>query len=532
MPGTRVDILRDIEKWMLSPEAQQIFWLVGMAGTGKTAIAQTICALIYGHETAILGGSFFCSRSSGSLAQRDVHCVVPTLAQLLARQSTEFSNALADELARDPDILHKTVATQVERLLYTPLLALLNFHRPIVFVIDALDECGDQSAVDEVESHQIVSDMLEALVNFSRSNKKLPVKFLVTSRPETHIRDTHVSDVTFSTVLHLHTVNKAQVTEDIRLYIGTRITSSPRLRLKFTQNDVDMLAQLCDGLFIVATTALQYTLGAGLDAAPRRFKTLLNSAGDGLSIGAAAPLDRMYGLILEDAAGAGQSDADELQEMLQLLASILSARTTLSVVSVAEILGVEHDDVRARLCRLHAVVHIAEDDAEPSLRTLHASFGDYLFSRAPENMRISASLGHTLLARGCLRVMAERLHFNISQSQSSYERHQEMRRRTIPMPLEYACLQWANHVATATVPSDFDREIFAIFRPRFLFWLEVITVLKQFERAITILFLGALTVSRLYLTQRIHLIIYYRPVRSNCPTFCAMPMHSLFPLAR
>ena len=497
MPGTRVDILRDIEKWMLSPEAQQIFWLVGMAGTGKTAIAQTICALIDGHEAAILGGSFFCSRSSGVLAQRDVRCVVPTLVQLFARQSAEFSKALANELARDPDILHKTIATQVQRLLYRPLLTLQNFKRPIVFVIDALDECGGQSTVDEVETHQIVSDMLEALVNSSLSGKKLPIKFLVTSRPETHIRDTHVADATFSAVIRLHTVNKGQVTADIRLYIATRMSSSPRLRLQFTEDDVDMLARLCDGLFIVATTALQYTLGAGLDAAPSQFKKLLNASGDGLSSRAAIPLDRMYRLILEDAAGVVQNDADELQAMLNLLAAILSARMALSIVTLAEILGLDNADVRARLSRLHAVVHVANDDNDPTLRTLHASFGDYLFGRAPSNIRIPASLGHEVLAHGCLRLMVERLYFNISQRESSYYWYFTTRPKSITISLEYACLQWIYHVAAAAAPSDFDEQIYIVFRSRLLFYLEVISVLGQIERAIAILSFAASIVSDL-----------------------------------
>jgi len=498
MEGTRLQILRDIEMWILSPKAQQIFWLAGMAGTGKTAIAQTVCCQIVAHAGIMLGGSFFCSRSTGSITQRDVRCVVPTLAQLLARQSIDFSKSLATELARDPDILHKTVSVQVKRLLYNPLWALKDSGIPIVFVIDALDECGGQSsadkAVNDAQSHLIVSEMLEALVKFSRSTPQLPVKFLVTSRPETHIRDTPVSDVTFSTVLHLHTVNKAQVNADIRLYVSTQLSSSHRLRAKFTYSHADMLAQVCDGLFIVATTALKYTLGAGLDSAPSRFKRLINATGDGLNSQAAAPLDRMYGLILEDAVNLNETDVDGLQAMLQLLASILCARMALSVLTLANLIGVETDEIRARLAHLHSVVYVPEDDGDSSLRTLHASFGDYLLGRAPDSIRILSSLGHDVLARGCLCIMARSLHFNVSQSQSSYEPNRVARIDIIAKYLEYGCFQWVYHVAAATVPSEFDSEIYAIFRLRFLFWLEVVSVLSQIERAIAMLFFGASTV--------------------------------------
>ena len=498
MDGTRLQILRDIEDWILSSRAQQIFWLAGMAGTGKTAIAQTVCSRMSLHKTVLLGGSFFCSRSTGSITQRDVRCVIPTLAQLLARQSAQFSEALAAELSRDPDILHKQASVQIDILLYNPLCALKGSHQPIVFVIDALDECGGQLTSDEgandAESHRIVSEMLEALVKFSCSTVKLPVKFLVTSRPETHIRDTPVSDDTFSTIFHLHNVSKAQVTADIRLYISRRLSSSQLLCDSFTTSDVDMLAQVCDGLFIVATTALQYTLGKGIAAAPSRFKTLLNATRKSLSGGASEPLDRMYDLILADAAENGRTDDEELKAMLKLLGCILSARMALSVVNLAELLGIDSSDVHARLSRLHAVVHVPNDDTEPSLRTLHASFGDYLLGRAPGNIRISVSLGHDVLARGCLRIMAQRLRFNISQSKSSHFPNSATRPEAITISLEYACLHWVYHSAAATAPSEFDAEIDVVFRSCFLFWLEVASVLGQVERATAILFFAASTV--------------------------------------
>jgi len=497
MEGTRVLILDDIETWILNTKAQRSFWLAGMAGTGKSAIAWTICSRARASSKIMLGGSFFCSRSAGSIAQRDVRSVVPTLAQLLARQSPEFSAALAEELARDPDVLHKQIRVQIEQLLCKPLLALKDAPVPILFVIDALDECSGLSTADrdsEAENDQIVSEMLETLVTLTRSNAKLPVKFFVTSRSVTHIRDTSVSDITFSSVLLLHTVNKEQVAVDIRLYISTKFSSSSKLRNQLTDHDADRLCRLCDGLFIVATTALKYTLGAGTDGAARRFKSLLNSSRDGLSTSAAVPLDHMYEIILQDAARVGEPEGNDVLATTRLLASLLSARMALSVAALADLLGLESNDLRARLSRLHAVVNVPDDDSDPSLHPLHASFGDYLYGRAPNGLRISKSLGHEVLGRGSLRVMAERLCFNISCSNSSYQPNQATRPGIITLSLEYACLQWVHHVAATPVPSMLDEEIDVVFRTRFLFWLEVISVLDQIWLAAAILFIGAATV--------------------------------------
>jgi len=502
MDGTRVQVLRDIESWVLNPKAQQIFWLAGKAGMGKTTISRTVCIAAHANTSIVLGGSFFCSRSTGVVGQRDVRSVVPTLAQLLARQSAEFSKVLAAKLKRDPDALYQQVAEQVKQLLYTPLLALKDSPVPILFVIDALDECGDQPTPNETandaESHRIISEMLQALVDLSQSSVKLPVKFLVTSRPETHIRDTPISDVSFSSVLHLHTVNKMQVTADIHLYISARLTSNAKLRARFTDDDAQMLAHLSDGLFIVATTALKHVLDGGTDKAVSRFKTLLNSAGNGLSSGAAAPLDRMYSLILADATRGTQGDVDEQQSTLQLLAALLVARMTLSITALADLLELDRGDVRARLSPLHAVVHVPDDDDEPGLRTLHASFGDYLMGRAPSNIRITGSLGQELLARVCLRVMTQRLYFNVSQNHSSYQPNPDTRPDTITLSLEYACLQWIRHVAATPVPSKFDEEISDIFRSRLLFWLEVVSILGQVWHAAAILFFAASTASHIF----------------------------------
>jgi len=523
--GTRVQILRDIKAWIKDLKGPQIFWLAGMAGNGKSAIAWTVCVLANDDPDIVLGGSFFCSRSTGLSAQRDVRCVVPTLAQIMARQSAEFAEALSLELAREPEVLHQQVEVQVDKLLYKPLLALKDSPVPILFVIDALDECGGQlnsnGTLNDAEIHRIVSNMLEALVKFSSSSVKLPVKFLVTSRPETHIRDTHVSDVAFSKVLRLHTVDKQQVTADIRHYISSRLLATPVLRAVFTDKDVDALVRLSDGLFIVAATALEHALGAGIEFAEARFKSLLDASRNRLSIGATAPLDRMYAVIIEDAAKVGDIEIDKLKALRRILAALLSTRMALSVAALAELLDLSVGQLRVSLTRLHAVIHIPDDNDDAGLRPLHASFGDYLFGRASKRIRISESLGSMAMADGCLQVLEKQLHFNVSQSQSSFESNSGNRPTEITLALEYACLQWIYHVsgllessrteASLSNPirlrlqswvghmqhqSMLDERINEVIRPRLLFWLEVMSILGQVQRAAAMLMFAAATVRR------------------------------------
>jgi len=64
----------------------------------------------------------------------------------------------------------------------------------------------------------------------------------------------------------------------------------------------------------------------------------------------------------------------------------------------------------------------------------------------------------------------------------------------ISLSLEYACLQWIYHVADVHDPSILEDFINDVFRPRILFWLEVMSVLGRVRRAAAMLMFAAATV--------------------------------------
>jgi hypothetical protein len=66
LPDTRRDILVQIRRWADGVGGRRIYWLKGMAGTGKSTIALTI-AREYSNKKR-LGASFFFSRGGGDLA--------------------------------------------------------------------------------------------------------------------------------------------------------------------------------------------------------------------------------------------------------------------------------------------------------------------------------------------------------------------------------------------------------------------------------------------------------------------------------
>jgi signal recognition particle GTPase len=45
LEGTRVKILADLEAWAMDDDGCKVYWLVGMAGTGKSTISHTKCSI-------------------------------------------------------------------------------------------------------------------------------------------------------------------------------------------------------------------------------------------------------------------------------------------------------------------------------------------------------------------------------------------------------------------------------------------------------------------------------------------------------
>ncbi|CAG8980066.1 hypothetical protein HYALB_00013391 [Hymenoscyphus albidus] len=65
LPNTRANLLQEIYDWANRQDERYIFWLNGLASTGKSTIARTIARRYFEKER--LGASFFFSRGSGDV---------------------------------------------------------------------------------------------------------------------------------------------------------------------------------------------------------------------------------------------------------------------------------------------------------------------------------------------------------------------------------------------------------------------------------------------------------------------------------
>ncbi|KAH6705121.1 hypothetical protein BKA61DRAFT_679870 [Leptodontidium sp. MPI-SDFR-AT-0119] len=134
LSNTRVDILQDITSWADGSDARCIYWLDGMAGTGKSTVARTAARIYY--DRGNLGGSFFFSRGGGdvSLAEK----LFTTLASQLAAKNPSAKRHIQE----NQDIALCSLRDQWNQLILSPLSkAIGKAPATIVLVIDALDEC-------------------------------------------------------------------------------------------------------------------------------------------------------------------------------------------------------------------------------------------------------------------------------------------------------------------------------------------------------------------------------------------------------
>ncbi|CEL52787.1 hypothetical protein RSOLAG1IB_11131 [Rhizoctonia solani AG-1 IB] len=170
--GTREPQIKSLLEWARAPGAGRTYWMNGMAGTGKTTITHSVCTEL--DKTFQLGASFFCSRTIPECKQ--VKYIIPSIAYQLARFSHGFRDELAQALESDPDACSRASNIQYQNLIARPLEAVQAYlPTKFIVVIDAVDECENDNAVGQI---------LDLLLS---SPDKLPVRYLVSSRPEPEI---------------------------------------------------------------------------------------------------------------------------------------------------------------------------------------------------------------------------------------------------------------------------------------------------------------------------------------------------------
>ncbi|KAG9639133.1 hypothetical protein KCU64_g13508, partial [Aureobasidium melanogenum] len=105
LPDTRVEVLEQIRAYAYDESDKRcIFWLSGMAGTGKSTIARTIARRL--DDSGHLGASFFFTRGGGDVAHAGMF-FTSIAKQLALPQLATLKAAICKSVAEKPDIFHR-----------------------------------------------------------------------------------------------------------------------------------------------------------------------------------------------------------------------------------------------------------------------------------------------------------------------------------------------------------------------------------------------------------------------------------------
>ncbi|KAF9547029.1 YVTN repeat-like/Quino protein amine dehydrogenase [Agrocybe pediades] len=466
--STREQILEDLRTWANDPTSAKVFWLNGMAGTGKTTILYSFCQWL--EDNSRLGGNFFCSRSSTSC--RSLNKILPSLAYQLAHYSPAFRSQLCTVLEDHQSPQTLNVGSQFKWVIETPFEKSKEaIPEGVVIVIDALDECENASETRL---------FLETLIKFA---SRLPVKFIIASRPEPIIVTKMQSPGFSPSTIRLHDIEQSLVEADIRKYLEETLSSmSPAP----SQGILDELARRSGKLFIYAATVARYTNPEVVkpNLSERRLQAILDISSPTSSI-RYREVDYLYMTILDGAFDSNEYEVEELENAALILRTVVCAMEPMSMTALSDLLALKHEEVENTLSRLQSVLHVQEGPTG-LVSILHASFPDFLFDKF-RSLRFQCDPRefHAELSCFCFSVMEKELRFNICGLETSFLLDsdvpdlQEKIERNISDALFYSCKHWSNHLVNGSFAEVIHTKLVCFLATHLLFWMEVLNVKRH-----------------------------------------------------
>ena len=328
------------------------------------AIAEFLCSSPESDEN--FGGSFFFSR--GKKRRDEGHFLFSTIAYQLALKVPGLRQLINHIMELDPTLHTKSMDVQLRALIIDAFRHLLPLpQRPYLVIIDGLDECHDKA------TQQLILRLLYETITVH----KFPLRFLIGSRPESHIRDSFDQESLYTVTRRVILDEKFDPGRDIEVFLqdGFAKICTKNSILSHVEHPwpkegiIDLLVQRSSGQFIYAATVLKF-VGADFCSPTKQLALVLKPDHTAFS-----DLDQLYTQIL--------SVYPRAVNVVQILGIISVSRGELAEV-MEDIFGMEEGELKLVLRGLSSLMKDEDDENSEDTSYVipdfaHASFCDYLF---------------------------------------------------------------------------------------------------------------------------------------------------------
>ncbi|KFY03087.1 hypothetical protein O988_01700 [Pseudogymnoascus sp. VKM F-3808] len=451
------------------PDERRIFWLNGLAGTGKSTISRTVARRF--DERKRLGASFFFSKDVGDVSHAGKF--VTSLAVQLAKTVPFLQRQIYNAIAEQNNIANLSLIDQWRQLVLGPLSRLEKFHQSYLLVIDALDECeGDNN----------VRIILELLAE-ARSLKMVQLRVFLTSRREIPIRyGMHDIPQAEHQDFVLHNVPSQIIDHDISLFLEYKLGRTRRewsLGADWPGEVVlrQLIYKSC-GLFIWAATAYRFISEGKEFAEDRLIEILENTGFEGTP---EQQLDQIYLTVLQSSIPNTfrAQETDRLYaRQRKVLGSIAILLSPLPAAALAKVIGISSAQVTQTLERLQAILEVPKDVAG-FLRLHHPSFRDFIINKdRSKGFWVDRKGANQILAVGCIQLMSQTLKKDICEIHAPGSQASQVERswidKCLPTEVQYACLYWVQHLQRGSSQVHNVEEAHLFLQAHLLHWLEAL----------------------------------------------------------
>jgi len=350
-----------------------IMWLYGPVGAGKSTIVHSIIELCLEYE--IITATFFFDRTDGT--RNHAGSLIAALVYQIYHSVPAAQSHILAAIDTDPFIFRRSLKHQFAQLITKPFRSVISSSSSwipgsyCVIVIDGLDECIFK---EQLQVLSIISDAIRQI--------KLPVLFLIASRPEPQISSAFASNEMDDVYMPLVLDETYNPDDDIRLFLQDNfrkiksahpLTSTIPLHWP-TAETVEALVLKSSGRFFYPAAVIKYVQSA-FHQPVYRLKIVLDLRPTWNSNDLPFTLfDDFYTMII--------SSAEDIQRVLYAVSLYTHQVFQDSHHDVREFMSLDEGHLETLFFDLGSLVSVETNPypkrSKSRLRFLHASLHDFL----------------------------------------------------------------------------------------------------------------------------------------------------------